>query len=160
MSKKQIALDTAAFLDSPHAQALEGLNREQLKKITGYFLSICYDDLGKKPHLLDGHDVHAALGHLMPERLAPKDPLAPHVPGVLDALFKHLADEHVVAHSFEIAQGLAATTDEFLETVRTGQNLHHHHARQEPVVHQAEKLGRNDPCSCGSGKKFKKCHGK
>jgi len=22
------------------------------------------------------------------------------------------------------------------------------------------KLGRNDPCSCGSGVKFKKCHGK
>jgi uncharacterized protein YecA (UPF0149 family) len=21
------------------------------------------------------------------------------------------------------------------------------------------KLGRNDPCWCGSGKKFKKCHG-
>lgn len=23
-----------------------------------------------------------------------------------------------------------------------------------------EKVGRNDPCPCGSGKKFKKCHGK
>ncbi|MDD4142914.1 MAG: SEC-C metal-binding domain-containing protein, partial [Bacteroidales bacterium] len=23
-----------------------------------------------------------------------------------------------------------------------------------------EKIGRNDPCWCGSGKKFKKCHGK
>ena len=22
-----------------------------------------------------------------------------------------------------------------------------------------EKIGRNDPCWCGSGKKFKKCHG-
>lgn len=22
----------------------------------------------------------------------------------------------------------------------------------------AEKLGRNDPCHCGSGKKYKKCH--
>jgi preprotein translocase subunit SecA len=26
-------------------------------------------------------------------------------------------------------------------------------------VDQAEQLGRNDPCWCGSGKKFKKCHG-
>ena len=24
---------------------------------------------------------------------------------------------------------------------------------------QTEQLGRNDPCWCGSGKKFKKCHG-
>ena len=23
-----------------------------------------------------------------------------------------------------------------------------------------EKIGRNDPCYCGSGKKYKKCHGK
>lgn len=26
--------------------------------------------------------------------------------------------------------------------------------------HVAAKVGRNDPCPCGSGKKFKKCHGK
>ncbi len=33
-------------------------------------------------------------------------------------------------------------------------------ATQRPVVASAEeKLGRNDPCWCGSGKKFKKCHG-
>ncbi len=29
---------------------------------------------------------------------------------------------------------------------------------QEPV-RVAEKIGRNDPCPCGSGKKYKKCHG-
>lgn len=28
---------------------------------------------------------------------------------------------------------------------------------QEPI--KADKVGRNDPCSCGSGKKYKKCHG-
>jgi preprotein translocase subunit SecA len=26
-------------------------------------------------------------------------------------------------------------------------------------VDEAEQIGRNDPCWCGSGKKFKKCHG-
>ena len=24
----------------------------------------------------------------------------------------------------------------------------------------AQKIGRNDPCPCGSGKKYKHCHGK
>jgi len=28
-----------------------------------------------------------------------------------------------------------------------------------PIVRQEEKIGRNDPCKCGSGKKFKKCCG-
>ncbi len=29
----------------------------------------------------------------------------------------------------------------------------------EPIVRAEPKLGRNDPCHCGSGKKLKKCHG-
>jgi preprotein translocase subunit SecA len=29
-----------------------------------------------------------------------------------------------------------------------------------PVFREAEKIGRNDPCPCGSGKKYKQCHGK
>lgn len=34
-------------------------------------------------------------------------------------------------------------------------------AEQKPVQREAgEKVGRNDPCPCGSGKKYKKCHGK
>jgi preprotein translocase subunit SecA len=29
---------------------------------------------------------------------------------------------------------------------------------QKPVTAEP-KVGRNDPCPCGSGKKYKKCHG-
>lgn len=32
------------------------------------------------------------------------------------------------------------------------------HTKQKPV--HVEKVGRNDPCPCGSGKKYKNCHGK
>ncbi|MFD2306325.1 preprotein translocase subunit SecA [Enterococcus termitis] len=32
-------------------------------------------------------------------------------------------------------------------------------AKKKPV-HVDEKIGRNDPCPCGSGKKYKNCHGK
>jgi uncharacterized protein YecA (UPF0149 family) len=34
-----------------------------------------------------------------------------------------------------------------------------HGPPQEPYRRSEPKLGRNDPCHCGSGKKFKKCHG-
>lgn len=34
-------------------------------------------------------------------------------------------------------------------------------ATQKPApVHVEKQVGRNDPCPCGSGKKFKNCHGK
>ena len=29
----------------------------------------------------------------------------------------------------------------------------------KPFVNKDKKVGRNDPCPCGSGKKYKKCHG-
>jgi preprotein translocase subunit SecA len=32
-------------------------------------------------------------------------------------------------------------------------------AIQQPVRREGPKIGRNDPCPCGSGQKFKKCHG-
>jgi preprotein translocase subunit SecA len=32
--------------------------------------------------------------------------------------------------------------------------------KPQPVVRHTEKVGRNDPCPCGSGKKYKHCHGK
>jgi len=30
----------------------------------------------------------------------------------------------------------------------------------EPFVREGRKVGRNEPCPCGSGKKYKQCHGK
>jgi preprotein translocase subunit SecA len=30
----------------------------------------------------------------------------------------------------------------------------------QPLVNAMPKVGRNDPCPCGSGKKYKQCHGK
>ena len=29
-----------------------------------------------------------------------------------------------------------------------------------PFTREGRKVGRNEPCPCGSGKKFKQCHGK
>ena len=31
---------------------------------------------------------------------------------------------------------------------------------QQTVVNTSDKIGRNDPCPCGSGKKYKNCCGK
>jgi preprotein translocase subunit SecA len=31
--------------------------------------------------------------------------------------------------------------------------------KRQPVIAE-QKAGRNEPCPCGSGKKFKQCHGK
>ncbi|MEA5097540.1 MAG: preprotein translocase subunit SecA [Burkholderiaceae bacterium] len=33
-------------------------------------------------------------------------------------------------------------------------------AKHKPIVNAMPKVGRNEPCPCGSGKKYKQCHGK
>jgi hypothetical protein len=49
------------------------------------------------------------------------------------------------------------------ELVEMGESLVDMHRKllgeRKPVV-RADHTGRNDPCPCGSGKKFKKCHGR
>jgi hypothetical protein len=35
-----------------------------------------------------------------------------------------------------------------------------HRGSPSTPVRVEKKVGRNDPCPCGSGKKFKQCHGK
>jgi preprotein translocase subunit SecA len=32
--------------------------------------------------------------------------------------------------------------------------------KRQPIVNNGPKIGRNDPCPCGSGKKYKNCCGK
>ena len=44
-------------------------------------------------------------------------------------------------------------------THRGGHGHHHHHHTPLTVVREAPKVGRNDPCVCGSNKKYKKCCG-
>lgn len=36
---------------------------------------------------------------------------------------------------------------------------HHHHPKPQTIIREEAKIGRNDPCPCGSEKKYKKCCG-
>lgn len=43
-----------------------------------------------------------------------------------------------------------------MESSYTNQNS----AARTPIKNNQPKVGRNDPCPCGSGKKYKNCHGR
>lgn len=158
MPQREIKLDTAAFLDSTQAKALADLRRDHVKMIVDRFLACSYDEVGKAPRFLDGEDVHTIVGHLLPGHFARKDPLAEHALVVLRAYFDFLVENAVVTQIFEMRQALEHTAAEFEDAVRSGRVAHHApSAPQKPFVHQASKVGRNDPCPCGSGRKFKQC---
>ena len=47
-----------------------------------------------------------------------------------------------------------------MQTSRTDLVTNGGEAKSNKPVHVEKQVGRNDPCPCGSGKKFKNCHGK
>jgi len=56
-----------------------------------------------------------------------------------------------MVHQDSLGMGLAPSAQE----QATGDNR----PRKIKPIHVDPKIGRNDPCPCGSGKKYKKCHG-
>jgi SEC-C motif-containing protein len=68
-------------------------------------------------------------------------------------------EHHEVAEFRKTAAGQWYFVDGDSHTHKEGEGHAHHHHTVQTVVRDAPKIGRNDPCSCGSGKKFKKCCG-
>jgi hypothetical protein len=154
---REIRLDVAAFLDSTQAAALPQ-RREDARAIVERYLACAYDELGKAPHLLEGEDLEQILLERLPAHFGKKDPLAGAVEDVLAAYLAFLGEEAVVLHAFELARALAEHAPAFRARVASGELAGRAPAKKSaPFVHRAEKTGRNDPCPCGSGKKFKQC---
>lgn len=160
MPQRETILETAAFLDSPQARALAGVARADLQRICERFLTCVYDEAGKAPRHLDAEDLHSILGHLLPLHFGKRDPLAARVPLVLRAYFEFLEETAILPQGYELRRSLEDEMPHFLEAVRSGKSHRHGApagAPARPIVNRAEKVGRNDPCPCGSGKKFKQC---
>ncbi len=100
--------------------------------------------------------------------------------GMFTSLLDHIKFEATgILAKVQVAQEEDAEAID--EQRKTPQEMHYEHAQANPVSEQEEpqtienteqadadqpfvrngkKVGRNDPCPCGSGKKFKQCHGK
>ncbi len=72
---------------------------------------------------------------------------------VVQAIY-HVALSAQAPTQSPVASGAASGTLSKLSENRPGQT-----AASAPKAADGKKIGRNDPCHCGSGKKFKKCHG-
>jgi len=57
-------------------------------------------------------------------------------------------------------QDVAPPVEDTVDNLQTSGNTGDEGRATAPIVNDQPKVGRNDPCPCGSGKKYKKCHGK
>jgi uncharacterized protein len=79
-------------------------------------------------------------------------------PTLADAYTKELGHTDVEAMAARMRQAFPEALAAFAHIGRSvHETLLEHNATLEPA--QAPKVGRNDPCPCGSGRKYKKCCG-
>ncbi|MDR4890114.1 SEC-C metal-binding domain-containing protein [Fredinandcohnia sp. QZ13] len=72
-----------------------------------------------------------------------------------------LIDIEQVAYSFYTIVGVKHPDLWEWKSVAMGKEMQFQNTMKEPVpIRNENKVGRNDPCPCGSGKKYKKCCGK
>jgi hypothetical protein len=111
------------------------------------FLTAACDARGITPSDIEEPDARAAL--LGPvARLALPDAVRGEVPSLCGAFLASLEAEGRLAGGRATGAFVQALKPKFLEEAS---------GKTKPIVNPGSKLGRNDPCPCGSGKKFKKC---
>jgi preprotein translocase subunit SecA len=91
------------------------------------------------------------------ERVAP--PLIETQPHIYQKLIELIAEDvKESAMTLETASAIIKPTEVVIEAFDAALSGRRPGERQGTVV-AAAKVGRNEPCPCGSGKKYKKCHG-
>jgi uncharacterized protein len=91
----------------------------------------------------------------------------PGVPDLLDSIWRHLPEQDETQQAMTKAldeehpldsldAAIEALVFDVVDLANIGIEQRH---KVETVVRDGPKVGRNDPCPCGSGRKYKHCHG-
>lgn len=135
-----------AIFDRHHTRKLHRLTDENLADAT----EVVEDELAKIEGLAD-----------LPVHERRSDVLAARQPHIYEKL-RELIEEDVreEAMSEECASVISTPMQVIIEAFDATIEGRRPGLRTGPIVRDKPKVGRNEPCPCGSGKKYKKCHGK
>ena len=135
---------------------LEDLEPETVNGLLKVFLDTCHREVHIAPEELDDDALREVLLRWMPRRVGKGRAGSERAVRVVRDYFETDAqgEERKLTASrrtlFEEAES------RFPELLRSGEV--EKGIAVEPLKAEAAQPGRNDPCPCGSGKKFKKCH--
>jgi hypothetical protein len=148
----------ARFQDSPAARALGPA--AEVRRAALLLVEASFADLGAHPRLLDAEQLRELLFERVARRLGAKDALATLMPRVVRAFYAWLTEHEMVTHAYELEAVFDDVDAEFVGRVRSVKDGERIAGDVRPLVSRGTKVGRNDPCPCASGKKFKQCCGK
>ena len=111
------------------------------------FLVAACDVRGVDPADLEEPDLRTALLGTVARQAAP-DSVQSSVPALCGAFLAQLEAEGRLGGGRVLGAYVAALREAYLQAAG---------GKTKPIVRPGSKLGRNDPCPCGSEKKYKKC---
>ncbi len=137
---------------------LEGIDRDELLKIQKFVMLRIIDDQWLR-HLQDMDQLKEGIGL---RGYAQQDPLKEYQKDgfeLFNGLNERITEE--VLMTLSRIQLMREKPPEMPKHKKRQMQLSHGDtdARPETVKREGKKVGRNDPCPCGSGKKYKKCCG-
>ena len=143
--RETVDLWVSDFLDRPHAKDVIGRVGPDASAVLSAFLEAASS--GRAPADVDAESVgHAFLGHL--PALAIDAARRAAVPELVAAFLGDLEDVGRLADGRLLAAHVRASAATFRDRAA---------GKAPDLTRKAEKLGRNDPCPCGSGRKYKQC---
>ncbi len=161
---EQVHQDVLGF----HGQREQELGPENFRRISAWRWLVNMDNLWKD-HLLTMDHLKEAIGLRGYAQVDPKQVYKKEAFELFGALVDSVR-VNTVRDIFHIRlqreTDIEAEREKRRRQVRRLSLVHGEQAKSEeapkakPLRRKQEKVGRNDPCWCGSGKKYKKCHGK
>jgi uncharacterized protein YecA (UPF0149 family) len=152
-----VRVEMKAFFKSSSA-ALAGGEKEGVTTVLRLFLECFYIHHDIAPKEMDGTTFEKiALGTLA-RRFNGDESYLHLVPKVVRAYMHYLKKRTTLQDIAEIEETVASLEEKFSAAVKDVKKADR--IPDEPPAEQlvkAAKVGRNDPCPCGSGKKYKKC---
>jgi hypothetical protein len=135
------------FCSSDAMRAFSSGVREYAPEILVTFLVAACDARGVEPEEIEESDVKKALlGSLA--RLDVPSTVRNDLPALCGELLSQLEIEGRLGGGKLLGAYVRALKDAFAEASS---------GKSKPIVRPGSPIGRNDPCPCGSGKKYKKC---
>lgn len=146
-AQEQIENWVGDFCSTDAMLAFHSKLREHAPAILVKFLVTACERRSLEPAEIEEADVKAALLGPLAKIDIPPDAKSK-VPALCGELLEHMESEGRISDGSLLAAYARALTGAYDDA---GSN------KPKPIVRPGSRLKRNDPCPCGSGKKYKKC---
>ena len=137
------------FCGGDAARAFSSGAREYAPELLTGFLAGACEARGVEPEELEEGDLKPALLKLA--KLQLPESVKAEVPALCGAMLADLEAQGRLGGGRMMGAYVRALKETFAETAS---------GKPKPIKNPGSRIGRNEPCPCGSGRKYKKCCGK